>query len=410
MQSLNQAKEAALKYAELPESQNQALVLQKVLDLENRRTSREAAQDAGRRFVETTATIQIGRLRVLQRRASSLAIVVASLAAITALLRALSSSGGAGLNLALGILTVSAIGSGIYRVVLTERINQIQIAIEEVGRAIGNRATYASFFRVVTDGLIDLDSFREQDLSLAVELWLKELDQARRRGMVPLHPRSDPGSPNEIVSLSEIEEHSLDLGHPVPVFDTLKRCVIAGDLRYSGSAKGICFLSRDILEMASFDRGRQSVSWPDLIGEVESIEAPYGTVLERSRRSFDQGAEFAIGDSFSRNWSGDRELAEQFERLARRVGGVDLTRLLLGKGLEIGMLDEKETLDEWDNLLTIYSYALPAPSLFRKVFGNKGTYGSLRPALKAVKPPALVRGAIPDLKQGLREPVITVLK
>lgn len=135
MKRLNQARDVALRRtSELASAGKQEMVLRQLLDLQSNQHEREAAQEKGRELVASTATIQVGRLRHLQRRASLFAVLAAIAVGIVALARSAGGVQGPVFNAYVGVLAVLAVLAGLYRTLLSERINQIQLSLRMPAR------------------------------------------------------------------------------------------------------------------------------------------------------------------------------------------------------------------------------------------------------------------------------------
>lgn len=359
MQRLNEAKKMALESADLAEHPGQALILREVLNVEAKRQRQEAARAAGRRLVDGTAAFEIGRLKQLQRHASTVTVASAAVAALAGLLRFLSASGGPALDLILGTLAVFAIVSALYRTLLSERVKRIESAIEEVGKAISARAIYAEIFSVVTSDLINPVEFRERDVALAIDLWLQKVEWGHWQDRLASR-ELDEDEPAEFITLEEVLRHCAEQWHPAPAFRALRRHTLGGNLQFFGSGAGLGYETRDLVNAASTGHGRYPCKWEEVVDSVRTLsEKPVSWRSDRARnevttrraiRGFLQSA-----DPDGADWVSGR-----FERLAREVGTVDLARLLLGKGLENEMLAEEEAVDERGRLETAYSYVVEA--------------------------------------------------
>jgi hypothetical protein len=369
MQRLNEARDLALRHAEeLTATPTQELVLRQMLDLERRRDQRESAQERGRELVATTASIELGRLRRTQRTASAFAVGTAALAAISALVKVLIPSPGRNAYLYLATFALMAIAAGLYRTVLAERISQIQFAIDDLGSALMRRPTFASTFRQISEGLLDVDDFEEMELELAVRFWFRSdhrdhqiewLEEELADGLLE---GPDPAvTPGSVLTLRDIARRGQMHGYPQRrIFDALSGLALRGELVVHRSERGICCHVAAVLKSASRHRGeRSSIPWNELFEAIEILGPVPGRDREYGWRSESPLARLRRPLLFFTSHQ-EASVSDKFRRLARRIGVVDVTRLLIGKGLENRLLADRESLDRYRELMTTYRFALQA--------------------------------------------------
>lgn len=390
MQRLNQARDVALaSTGALNAATAQELVLRRILDLESRRDEREIAQQKGSELVAAAARIRVGRLRGLQRRASTITLLSGAMAAMLALLRTTAGPWSSpALNALLTILGVLAIGFGIYRIVLAEMINRVQLAIEDVGSDLANRSVFAKSFRAVAEGLLNMGSFDEQDLERAVRVWMRHgaeksrilwlglSDQSRLiASLDDLESFDETGLPKKdadthphhlFVRLADIVMWGRAVGM-AEVDERLTALALAGALDCYRTEKGICIPVEDVLRLGDPDglgRPLSANQFMDAIGSILSnwrmlqrtVPAqrkllPAASSPRRLRRSMER-----IG-LLSRD---DASIERKLEALARRIGTVDFVKLLIGKGLENRLLSEREVLDSHGELMVTYRFEFRA--------------------------------------------------
>lgn len=374
MRDLNEARDIALRHtSELSEQSSQDLVLQKILDLESRRDEREASQEKGRELVAATASFQIGRLRRLQRRASASAVVTASIAGALALLKVAGPASSPVLNLYVAVLAGVAIGFGLYRALLAERISQIQFAIEDAGAALMRRPAFASVFRDIGEGLLDADDFEEMELELAVKFWLQsdnprggiewiedegDLVDGLADAPVPLSVRGP------VVTLRDLARRGQAHGYvQLSVFETLTSLALHGDLLCYRSGKGICCEVTAILKLTGRDSDYFPANpWDEVVEAIELLSDRDAMALRYERKGNAwtfrlRKARFFLR-SFMAGSHDDLSVRVRLRRLGQRIGVVDLTKLLIGKGLENRLLSDHESLDRYRELMTTYRFVI----------------------------------------------------
>jgi hypothetical protein len=360
MQRLNQARDIALRHAkELSAESRQELVLRDLFEMQSGREAREAARDRGKELVAGTATVEVGRLQRLQRQVSIVAVVAIVAAATVALIRS-SGSHGAVISPLVGALGVFAIVAGTWRSLLNEEVNRIRLSLDELGTELSRRQTYAAVFGVIVDGSLDRSGFEEEDLLNAVSLWMRgprgelEVDQNGR------HP--------SMIDLRELSDLTRASRRRLLVL------IMRNDITWYRSPKGIKVAKIDLLRLGRY---RSPEIMPISPKDPEAIQKAVQEALESEGRMLDGGlppwslshSAPAVSGPASmrivvRRLIGGRGVQQDPERrlreLVAQIGEVDVSRLILGKGLENGLLSESERVMKGGELLTTYQFTLAA--------------------------------------------------
>lgn len=378
MQRLNEAKEIALRHSgEMEAASSQEVVLRQMLDIERRRDERDIDREKGRELVAATATIQIGRLRQTQRRASTVAVLAAALTAATAAWKGFVSSPSPLVDIYLVAFGIAAIGFGLYRTLLAERIGRIQFAIDDVSSTLMYRSTFANVFRDIAEGLLDMNEFDDGDLESASRLWLSPVFEKPGNWVddamvcttgiaddvfVESAYRDEP-----LVALRDILRRSrIDgLGNR-PVGRIFASWVERGTLRGHCSDRGICFSREELLRHAeAIDVQHEAFRGTDARPSSWSmiwVSVRFSNPGARNPEPRNVGpvrALIRLYRRFVRVREND-SVDEKIKALARMVGVIDLTKLIIGKGLENHLLTETETVDRNGNLMTTYRFSLDA--------------------------------------------------
>lgn len=217
------------------------------------------------------------------------------------------------------------------------------------------RATYASVFRTIFDGLLDREDFEEEEMINAIGLWSTETVDGEQ---IIASWDFEEDCEQIFVSVREVAEKvGLSRGKVLTICTQI-------EMPFFGSVKGVCFQISDLVELvgrvASFeDSSEVGVPWKAIGEALERVSREAHWQASHTVPREPNTPSMILGALRTSLFGGrDPDPGGRLRRLGHEIGAVDLARLLIGKGLENGLLAERETVDKEDRLLSTYCFHL----------------------------------------------------